>query len=472
MRRYSMSYFIGQSFKGLWRNGVMSLASLTVLVSCLIVMGSFGLLVVNINYNLNNLDDLNSIVAFVDTDDSYEMGEDAILAGNLVSSDGGSVFKGWSLDPDAAEAEYEAGGRYTINENDATYGSITLYAIWSNAPEINGYKIRYNSGGYTTSEAVPTDDNVYQVGDTVTLASSMEVRFSTIEFKGWTTKPGGNADYSASGTYTVKDTDAIGGVITLYAVWSETPSFSDYKIVYDTNGVSVTSVPTDNSTKLESIRKNIESLDNIESVDFISKEETLISEKEKYEEYADLFNTIGEGENPYPDTFVINYSDNSTVDNLEYQLSHIDGIYKIRCRSDLAESIESLKNGITIVFVWFMAILFVVSIFVILNTVKLAVYSRRNEISIMRYVGATKMFISLPFLLEGVIIGLVSSGIAYMLQVAMYKYVQKMVVSTMNMISVVPLADVSIYIILSFVLIGVITGLLGSELSMRKYLKK
>ena len=472
MRRYSISYFIGQSFKGLWRNGVMSLASLTVLISCLIVMGSFGLLVVNINHNLENLGDLNSIAAFVETKDSYAAGSDVILAGNLVSSDGGSTFKGWSLDPSATEASYSAGGRYTVNENDAKYGSVTLYAVWANAPKADGYKIKYSAGGYTISGSLPTDDASYNAGDTVTLPSAMEVRFSTIEFKGWTTKPGGDADYPASGTYTVKDTDAVGGVITLYAVWSETPAFSEYKIVYDSNGVSVTNLPTDNSVKLESIRKNIESLDNIKSVEFISKDETLASERTKYEEYADLFNTIGEGENPYPDTFVINYDDNSAVDNLEYQLSHIDGIYKIRCRSDLAANIESLKNGITLVFVWFMAILFVVSIFVILNTVKLAVYSRRNEISIMRYVGATKMFISLPFLLEGVIIGLVSSGIAYLIEVYMYKYVQKMIVSEMNMISVVPLADVRLYIILSFVLIGVLTGLVGSELSMRKYLKK
>ncbi len=82
------------------------------------------------------------------------------------------------------------------------------------------------------------------------------------------------------------------------------------------------------------------------------------------------------------------------------------------------------------------------------------------------------MFISLPFLLEGVIIGLASSGIAYLLQIYMYKYVQKMIISDMQMISVIPLSDVSLYLILSFVLIGVVTGLLGSELSMRKYLKK
>ena len=68
MRRYSITYFISQSIKGLWRNGVMSVASITVLMSCLIVMGSFALLVLNINYNMKDLGNLNAVSAFVETD--------------------------------------------------------------------------------------------------------------------------------------------------------------------------------------------------------------------------------------------------------------------------------------------------------------------------------------------------------------------------------------------------------------------
>ena len=116
-------------------------------------------------------------------------------------------------------------------------------------------------------------------------------------------------------------------------------------------------------------------------------------------------------------------------------------------------------------------ILFVVSIFVILNTIKLAVYARREEISIMRYVGATKTFISLPFLFEGIIIGLLSGVIAYLLQTYMYNYVQKMIISDVQMISILPFAQLRAYVILGFIAVGVITGVLGSELSMRKYLK-
>ena len=72
MRRYKISYFFSQAFKGLWRNGMMTLASVTVLLSCLIVMGCFSMLVINIDHNLESLGDLNEIVAFADTDEPYE----------------------------------------------------------------------------------------------------------------------------------------------------------------------------------------------------------------------------------------------------------------------------------------------------------------------------------------------------------------------------------------------------------------
>ena len=89
----------------------------------------------------------------------------------------------------------------------------------------------------------------------------------------------------------------------------------------------------------------------------------------------------------------------------------------------------------------------------------------------MRYVGATKTFISLPFLFEGIIIGLLSGVIAYLLQTYMYNYVQKMIISDVQMISILPFAQLRAYVILGFIAVGVITGVLGSELSMRKYLK-
>ena len=193
-------------------------------------------------------------------------------------------------------------------------------------------------------------------------------------------------------------------------------------------------------------------------------------EKEKYEgEYSYFFDGITS--DIYPATIVITYEDNAKVETLKYDLEHTDGIYKVNCHSDIAETIETVKTGIIYIFVWFLAVLFVVSIFVIINTIKLAVFGRRQEISVMRYVGATNWFIMTPFILEGVLIGLLSSGIAYLIQMSIYKFIADIVATDYQMFKLVPFDTVHLPILLSFIVIGVVTGIVGSSISLRKNLK-
>ena len=123
------------------------------------------------------------------------------------------------------------------------------------------------------------------------------------------------------------------------------------------------------------------------------------------------------------------------------------------------------------IFSWFMVILFVVSIFVIINTIKLAVTNRTEEIAIMRYLGATKWFIALPFQLEGVIIGVFSGVMAFLIQWYAYGYVYKMVGADLNMIEIVPFKEIGVVIFFGCIIIGVVTGLIGSMISIRKNLK-
>ena len=474
MRRYKLSYFFGQAFKGLWRNGMMTLASVTVLLSCLIVMGCFSMLLINIDRNLDSLGDLNEIVAFVESDVSYAA-EDKVSLAPAIKGEG-KTFLGWSTDPDATEAPYKAGSLYTVKADDAVSGVITLYAVWQGGVESSGYTVSYHASGLTLEGELPTDTNTYEVGDTVTLPDGLTARYSTIEFLGWSLSPvmaEGEEPLAPGSTYTLAETDVKGGNVTFYAVWSEMPAFASYKVVYHANRVAVTNLPTDAEVVLTCIRTQLEGLDNIaeNGVEFISKEQTLEDEKEKLKDYPSLIATLENGNNPYPDTFIITYEDNDAVAALELKLENIDGIYKTRCRSDLAESISSLKNGIILVFSWFMVILFVVSIFVIINTVKLAVVYRSKEITIMRYVGATKWFIALPFELEGALIGLFSGSIAFLLQWYAYGYVQKMMTTDLQMIEIIPFPEIRTLLLVGCMVVGVLTGLIGSAISIRKYLK-
>ena len=118
-----------------------------------------------------------------------------------------------------------------------------------------------------------------------------------------------------------------------------------------------------------------------------------------------------------------------------------------------------------------MVILFIVSIFVIINTIKLTVANRSEEISIMRYLGATKWFISLPFQLEGAIIGAFSGLTAFFLQWYAYGYVHKMVAADLTMIEIVPFSKIGVIIFFGCIITGVLTGLIGSMISIRKNLK-
>ena len=292
MRRYSLFYFIGQAFKGLWRNGVMTFASIAVLMSCLVVIGGFTLLVYNIDVNLEQFGLMNELVVFLE----HDLSEEEIL-------------------------------------------------------EVEG---------------------------------------------------------------------------------------------------------------------QLTSLDNLATIDRVTKAEGLASMKEKYAVYAD----VTEEENPLSDSYVLTYADTEKVPEMKYQINQIEGVKKIRDRLDLATSIESFKSGIMMIFVWFLIILAVVSVFIIVNTIKLSVFARRHEISVMRYVGATGWFITMPFLIEGIIIGLLASAIAFFVEWYFYGYIETLVMSDLQMITIVTFGEIQNFVLAGFIALGIFTGIVGSSISLGKYLRQ
>ena len=291
MKRYNIFYFIGQAFVGLWRNGVMSFASVAVLMSCLVVIGGFALIVKNIDVNLEQFGNLNEIVVFCDTE--------------------------------------------------------------------------------------ATEEEIVAVGE------------------------------------------------------------------------------------------QLGKLDNIASIRRITKAEGLAQMKAEYDVYDD----VTEENNPLPDSYEITYIDTEKVGDLDYQLHQIEGIVKVNNRLDLATSIESVKSGVMLVFVWFLAILSVVSVFIIINTIKLSVFARRHEISVMRYVGATGWFITLPFIFEGIIIGVFSSVVAFFAEWYIYSYIETMVLTDLQMISILTFQEIRNTVLFGFMGLGVVAGIIGSSISLSKYLK-
>lgn len=239
--------------------------------------------------------------------------------------------------------------------------------------------------------------------------------------------------------------------------------------------------PDATAEEIDNIRKYVGTIDGI-TQEHKSKAAHLQELKEKNKE---LYGNISEEENPLSDTFTIKYDDSDKVQDIIQKLSDKDyikkyceehgmeepDIRKVNNRLDLSQKIENIKNAIMLVFIWFLAILFIVSIFIIINTIKIAVLNRKKEISIMRYIGASAWFIALPFIFEGAILGLFSGIGAYFCMQVGYSLVLSKLVTDLQMITLVSFSQVAPYVLLGGLGIGVFTGVTGSAISLGKYLK-
>ncbi len=466
--QYRLHYFIGQGFKGLWDNRMMTLASIFLLMFCLNILGAFGLLIYNIDANIDKIGDLNRISAYVEPHMTYEVGETVPLPGALtVGDESGAQFLGWSVDPTAAEPEYPAGGSYTVRGEDAVSGAVTLYAIWSDARPYGGVRAVYNASGILIEGEMPTDEGYYRVGDKIRLPEAPAPRYINISFLGWSLDPDAASGMAPGEEVELKEEDIRAGKVVFYAIWSEKATFSAMEILYDSNGrILIGQIPTDEGVRLALVEEKIKALNGVSEVKLVSKEDAL---KEELEKNPALGDSLHEGDNPYPDMFIVGYAQGADVDTIQYQLGTIDGIYKIDCQSEYAENIESIKNGVILIFAWFLAIIFLFSVLIIINTVKLAVFSRREEISLMSYIGASRWFIALPYVFEGLIIGLLSGGIAFFTEQFLYGRVQQMLTTDFAMITVLPFDLFRVPVLVTFLAVGVFTGVVGSCISLRKY---
>ncbi len=471
MRRYRPSFFIASAFKGMWRNRMMTIASVIVLLCCLIVTGCFSMLLININKNLDSIGNLNEIVVFVYPDAPYKDQDVRILPDGPTAE--GNTFLGWTTEIGGTEVLYKAGDTYTVNPDDAIAGEIRFYAVWEIQPDHDKFTLNYLNNGVELSEKLLPDENEYEVGDKISFPEKPVAKNPTVDFLGWSLSPDGSTGTITADEMIIGENDIKVGRVTFYAMWSVMPEFEEYTLAYDSNGVETESIPSDSELRLSHVEEQLKLLEDIaeDGIKFVSKEETLKDQIEEYKDYPGLQSFLNDNTNPFPDTFLVTYADGTNVDSLELQIESITGVDKVRCRADIAKTIENLKNGVIVVFSWFMVILFMVSIFVIINTIKLTVANRSEEISIMRYLGATNWFISLPFLLEGAFIGAFSGTVAFLLQWFAYGYVRNMVAADLNMIEIVQFSEIGPIIFFGCIIIGIVTGFVGSLISIRKNLK-
>ena len=217
------------------------------------------------------------------------------------------------------------------------------------------------------------------------------------------------------------------------------------------------------------LQTKLSALDNVASVEFVSRSEARDIFMEKYDE------SLMEGidDEVFRHRFSIQLVDLSLMDDTKAEIEDIDGIVKVNAPTEFADKFISVRNVISIVSLALIVILGFVSLFIMSNTIKLATYGRREEIAIMKMVGASNSFIRCPFIVEGLVLGLVGGGLAFLAQWGLYAALEAKIVQSLGIsfVEIVPFTQVWPFVLVTFLAVGILVGAVGGVIAIRNYLK-
>lgn len=239
---------------------------------------------------------------------------------------------------------------------------------------------------------------------------------------------------------------------------------SDYEII---------AIIDENYTQeeIDEMYKKIDAIEYVESITFDSKDSRLEELKQGMGENGNVFDEYEEN-NPLRDWYKITLTDLNQTDNIVKQLESIDGIVKLKLNQDTIDKLLSTTDFIAKNSIWIMIALGFISIFIISNTIKLTVFSRSKEINIMKFVGATDWFIRWPFIIEGMVIGLLGATLAVLIITFGYSGINTALTSLgIKLVTLKPYSEMVPYLVPSFIGTGIILGGIGSLISVRKHLK-
>lgn len=368
MKFSSMRYLAGEGVKNAWVNRLMTIASVGVLVACMVIIGLAILISENVNKAVGNLEQQNVVMA------------------------------------------------YMKDYNWALYG---------------GSDTDSSSSGTDSTASDASQESASDSGEAGTSAESSEGSEST-----------------ESGT---DETDKA-----------------------DENGIKPSDYVIHNDEEAKALCDEIAKIDNVASVEYITSEEGLESVKESMIEGQESYFTFLDDEygNPMSGAAKITMTDMSKFDDTIDKIMELDGVDTIQSQSDLADKIAAIKRGVGIAGFWIIAILMVISLVIVSNTIRVTMYNRKLEISIMKAVGATDSFVRIPFVVEGMLIGLVSALLAEGLLYFCYRVATETIIATLGTTDIVYYSDVAWWLLLVFIGIGIFAGVLGSVIMISKYLRR
>ena len=244
--------------------------------------------------------------------------------------------------------------------------------------------------------------------------------------------------------------------------------------VVDENGISEDSYLIHNKDEAMKVCEKISELDNVASAEYISKEDGLEEiKKSLLEGEAQYFTFLDEENgNPLSDAIKVTMNDMTLFDDTVKEISKVKGVESIQSHNDLADKISSIKEGIFIAGIAIVSILLIIALVIVSNTIRVTMYTRKLEISIMKAVGATDAFIRFPFVIEGVTIGIISALIAEGILYCCYRVATEAILSNIGQYSIISFSSKALLLFGVFLGIGIIAGTIGSVFMIGKYLRR
>ncbi len=245
------------------------------------------------------------------------------------------------------------------------------------------------------------------------------------------------------------------------------------KTVREEQGLQAFIEDSATESDVEYITDKVKNISGVKEVKYITKEMGFENAKEVFKDY-DYFLSGLENVDIFPRSLVIKFLDISNSSTVKEEVEKIDGIYKVRYDESTIEAVVAISKIANVFLLGVGAVLLVVSIFIISNTIKLAVYSNKREIFIMRYMGATNKFIKTPFVVEGALMGIVSAITSFILlsiaYIVLYARVPELN-AALGSFGILPYSSLWYQVLILFFALGIFIGVFGSSISIKKYLK-